>query len=310
MAWKPPEHDLARKLRDHLPERQWRTAIGEICVRHGVEHRDLSSFASGSDVVWGAGRWVIKLTAPLWRSEIETEARCLRQVHGQLAVETPEVLATGELAGWPYVVMRRVSGVAIGSIWRDVTREERLRLAGELGRLARFLHGLDCGRVADGWVPFWGACRRNVGRRHAEPEVPQELSAAVDPFLESVGELVCEPRGFLHTELLDQHVLVEERAGHYEPSALIDFADSRIGPIEYEFPAPVEFLFKGEPGILRAFLIAYGIPGEELTPERSQRMLAWALSHRFGRLRRMLEAVLPARPTSLPELARTLFGLD
>jgi len=62
----------------------------------------------------------------------------------------------------------------------------------------------------------------------------------------------------LHTELLDEHVLVEERGGRYELSGLIDFADGRVGPAEYDFPAPVEFLFRGQPGLLGFFLRAYG----------------------------------------------------
>ena len=104
-------------------------------------------------------------------------------------------------------------------------------------------------------------------------------------------------------------MLVAERGGRVVPCALIDFADGRLGPPEYEFAAPVEFVLRGEPGLLRALLTAYGDDPAALGPARSERMLAWALCHRFGSLARMLRAVAPARPRSLAELARTLYGL-
>ena len=138
--------------------------------------------------------------------------------------------------------------------------------------------------------------------------MPTGLADAIPDFL-AEHDLATEPRVPLHTELLDQHVLVSERGGRPVPSALIDFADARLGPAEYEFAAPVEFVFRGEPGLLAAYLRAYGERGSALGPARSERMLAWALCHRHGSLARMLAAVAPAAPRSLPELAARLYGV-
>jgi hygromycin-B 7''-O-kinase len=131
--------------------------------------------------------------------------------------------------------------------------------------------------------------------------VPEELTRQVPSFLATVGSLRSPALVFLHTEVLDQHLLVEERAGRTELSALIDFADGRSGPPEYKFPAPVEFLFKGEAGLLREFLLTCGHEARELTPERSERILAFGLCHRYGRLLRMLRSVEPTRPATRPE---------
>jgi len=308
--WQPPEHDHKAELRDHLSVEGWREPVAEICARHGIADDQLAPFATGSDIVWSAGEWVVKLTAPRWREELASEARCLNHVAGRLDVATPAVHSTGDLGGWPYIVMSRVDGVALATIWPGLGHAERLRMAGELGRLTRALHTIEPWSEPHDWVDFWARCTSDVGRRHAVEGVPSELADQVDPLLAQVGTLDDSSRVFLHTELLDQHVLVTERDGRFELCALLDFADSRIGPAEYDFAAPVEFIFKGEAGLLRAFLVAYGTPDHELGPERSESMLAWALCHQFGSLRRMLQVVAPARPSSLRELAATLYGLQ
>jgi hygromycin-B 7''-O-kinase len=113
----------------------------------------------------------------------------------------------------------------------------------------------------------------------------------------------------LHTELIDQHVYVSERAGKFELSGLLDFADARSGPAEYELAAPVAFVFRGERGLLRAFLLAYGIPERQLTPHYAQTLLAWNLCHRFANLARELALLHPPLPETFEELAERLYAL-
>lgn len=308
MSWSPPEYDRTKELREHLPAEGWRAAVAAIAQRHSLGHslgqKGLAPFASGSDVVWAAGDSVVKLTAPVWASEIEAEERCLRAVAGRLSVQTPEVVARGELAGWPYVVMTRVAGVALGELWPALDHAGRVRLAADLGRLVAELQAIDVGALPDEWDAFWRGCRGGVRERHARGAVPEPLLEQIEPFLASVGELDARGRRLLHTELLDEHVLAAPRSGQVELCALIDFADGCVGPPAYETAAPVEFLFKGERGLLGAYLEALGQAGETCAEER----LAWALCHRFGSLARMLEAVRPAQPATLSELSMLLYA--
>lgn len=299
MAWTPPPVQ-ASTVRDLLPEREWVAPLLEICARHGLPSDALAAFSSGSDVVWGAGDVVIKLTTPRWAAQMASERRALEHVAGRLSVTTPRLLHHGELEGWPYLVMSRVAGIAVAERWPALDRARRLKLAAELGAVLRELHGL-AACTDDDWPAFWARCRADVARRHDEPDVPPELVRGIEPFLSRQGELDGEGRCFLHTEYLDQHVLLDGRA---RPTAVIDFADTQVGPAPYDFAAPVEFIFKGERGLLRAFLDGYGADAERYAPDE---LLAWALCHRFGRLRRMLEAVAPAVPRDLPELARLLY---
>ena len=106
-------------------------------------------------------------------------------------------------------------------------------------------------------------------------------------------------------------LFVEERDGAWQLSGLIDFADGRVGPAEYDFPAVVEFVLRGERGLLPAFLLGYGGYGDcdRRDPVRSaERLLAWGLCHRYGRLRRMLSAV-SGEARDLGQLAERLYAV-
>lgn len=309
MSWQPPEHDRQTELRDHLSVEEWRVPIDLIAQRHDLDRRGLFPFATGSDIVWSAGAHVVKLTAPCWVDEIAAEASALARVQGRLSLASPELHARGELEGWPYVVMGHVPGEAIGELWAGTSNAERVRLAGELGELTRELHALGDESEAQAWPHFWAKCCEGVAARHEARGAPAKWVRQIDGFLDAVGTLEPQAFGFLHTELLDAHILARREEHGVQLCGLIDFADSCVGPVDYEFAAPIEFLFKGEPGALRAFLLGYGESESALDLERSKRLLAWALCHRFGSLPRILAACGPDAPDTLEGIAGSLYAL-
>ena len=313
----PPTLELGRELRDHLPHSDWRAAVQRIAERHGLGAAGAHPFASGSDVVWPAGDAVVKLTDPAWRWQIEAEARALEHVAGRLPVRTPRPIALGELEGWPYVVLERVPGRALAEVWPELGTDARRDLARDLGQLVRALHDLPLDGLPDDWDGFFGVCLAGLPERLRAPGVPDALVDGVPAWLDAHGlrdELGQRgrPRVFLHTELLDQHVLDERRSGRWVPAAMIDFADHRVGPFEYELPALVEFVFRGERGLLGTFLRAYGLPEDGLDAAYGERLLAWGLAHRYGSLRRMLGCLGGdgGEPVAgLGELAARLYAL-
>jgi hygromycin-B 7''-O-kinase len=301
--WVPPELVPGKALRSLEPVGGWRTAIEHIARRHGHESADASAYERGETIVWRVGDHVVKLTKPACEYQIVAEVGCLTAVRGKLGVETPELVAHGELSGWPYVVMRRIGGRPLCDVWPRCDHDERLRFAAKLGALCRTLHALPPTGFPSGWDVFARENRAALRTKHAG--APAALVAQIEPFLARLGPL----EGALvpvHTELLDSHLYVEERGGHIELSGLIDFADARLAPAPYEFSGPIEFVFKGEPGLLRAFLLAYGVDGQTLTSRHAELHLAWLLTMRFSTLERLLRVVAPRVPASLEELATLL----
>ena len=310
--WRAPTLQPGREIRDQAPADHWRSGAREILLRHGFAEGELSAFSSGSDVVWGNGQHVVKLSTPRWREAIAWEATVLDHVQGQLPVRTPACLARGEIDGWPYLVMDHVPGQAIGPVWAGLGNQARLALARQIGSVTRALHDLQAPSQAEPWDPFWKQCQERARTRSAD----SPLEAAVPKFLERWSAWPTHPLAFLHTELLDQHILVEpidhERdmgsdGAAWRVSALIDFADAHVGAPGYDLPALAEFLFRGEPGAWGAFFDGYRWRERHGPLPEPENCLAFGLQHQFASLPRAMEAAGTPTPQSLEQLARKLY---
>lgn len=264
----------------HLQPHQWRDIAARVLARHGLSTADLAPADSGSDVVWLSDTAVIKISAPVWADEIDAEARwCARA-----QVPTPQVLAVGREQGWPYVITQRLPGRGLDQVWARADRSERLVWAARLGELVAALHATPV-EPDPGWDAYVAESRRQAPERE---RAIRDTAA----FLERI-RWTAEPHVLLHTELLGEHVLVDDHG----VVGVIDFADGRVGHPLYEVAAPVQFLFKGEPGLLTAFFDAWGRP----LPDPDT-LLAWSLSHRFGRMARVLD-----QPHAAHDAARAVF---
>ena len=279
-------------------------AMQEICDRHGLSTRGLALFASGSDVVFGGDGFVIKLSTPQWAEQMAHERRVLEMVAGALPVETPRVLAQGEVEGWPYFVMHRLEGMqSLASVWGGLDGKGRRRMAGELGEVVAALHGLAVSDEDAGEWAGWLAVRQAaVVERHGGA-VPAGWGS-VEGFVAGV-EARAAGLVWLHTELLGEHVMVRDG----RVAGLIDFADARVGHPDYEWPAAVEFVFRGEAGCLRALLEGYGWSGDAIDGMDPRRLAVWSLWHQFGRVKRAVDAVGEPVPTGWGEWVGRLYGL-
>ena len=79
-----------------------------------------------------------------------------------------------------------------------------------------------------------------------------------------------------------------------------------LGHPHYEFVAP-GFIARDEPGLLRAMLLAYGFSEDELDASLAQRLMAYTLLHRFGKISEYLGLFGSEPPADLAELQRRLW---
>jgi hygromycin-B 7''-O-kinase len=299
-----------------------------VAARHDFALREVRAFPGGSLLVLdtGAGR-VIKLYSPLEPEDYETEVAALRAIEGRLPVETPRVLATGEIDGWPYLVMTRLPGqpanarwVArrpVDEPWRRIPRADQLRVAEEVGRAVAALHRVPTGELPDGMRPSWGAFvaaqRETCVARMKAGGLGEPWLEQLPSFLASVDLRPPAEGVLLHTEIMRDHTLVEQRAEGWRLSGILDFEPAMIGDPDYELASVAVFLTGGDFEAFRAFLRGYGFPASEQTPDLARRVLAYLLLHRYGNLAWCL-ALLPEHPeaTTLDALAAAWlpFGAD
>lgn len=262
-----------------------------------------------------AGDLVLKLfppvaTWPPW----PVEAEVLAAVQGRLPTATPRVHAAGERDGWGYVLMSRVPGVPLDTVWGQVPTAGRDRLAGQLGEMVAALHETPPPAIRNWWPADWPGF---VAQRRAQAVSEQRglgLPAAWAEQIPGFLDAVTLPPGtpvLLHTEVMREHLLVTEAPdGAWQLSGLTDFEPAMRGEREYEFVAVGVFVARGDARFLARTLTAYGYRPDQLGPGLRRRLLAWAILHRYSNLWRWMRRLPgPARLT-LGALADSWFATE
>ncbi len=307
MTWQGPEHVPGNSLRAAAPPAHWQQAAA---LATGTAPSAWVMFDTGSDVVLGSHEAVFKMSHPRWASEIEAEARLLRRVAGRLPVTTPAPLDHGTLDGWPWVLMSRIPGRALGEVWPQLEHTDRRRLARDLGRLLASLHALPFDDAdAAGWNAFFDEMVRTAPERHARHGASPAWVARVAPLLAATPWAPTR-LAWLHTEVLDQHVLVDQVDGRIELVGMLDFADGRVGHPGYELSAVAEFIFRGEAGLMRELLIALDHPALPPGPRTARELAAWGVVHQFGSIPRTLATCGAPEPADFDEVARRLYDAE
>jgi hygromycin-B 7''-O-kinase len=258
--------------------------------------------------VFGAGAiHLVKLFPPLWAEEQTVERAALQHVAGRLSVATPEVVAAGELEGWSYLVLTRVSGAPLAARWAGLAPKARARAARRAGEIVAEHHALElpgAGVPAPPWADFVAERAERARAWLAASAASRGWADALPGFLAPLlPALVSAPPVFLNADVTEEHLLLAaDDSG--DVVGLVDLADAMVGAREYDL---VSFaLFLGGTPPLREFLAGAGVTRSELGPELAARLVAWSLLHRYANLDE-LEALAP-RGIALAALPRALFG--
>lgn len=285
-------------------------AIEIIAQRHRVPGLE-GPITSGTQVVYMARSHVIKLFIPLSLADHAAERVGLVAAAGALPVETPAVEAEGELEGWPYFVMSRLSGSGLASAWSTLPSADRLHLIARAGELAAALHRLAVppdAPVPDA-RPLLGRPIAEVIAKHRKNGVSPSWLHAIQGTLEGLRPVATldRPPVLLHCDLYPEHLMFEVRNGRPEVSGLFDFGDTMIGPPEYDLAATAILMACHEPGGLHTMLTAYGYEPRALDEQLGARLVRALLGQRYCALPQILPMVPePRRPTTVEALTRLI----
>jgi len=291
-----------------------RPGVDQLCRLLGVNAVGLSRFAGGSRPVYAAGDLVLKLYPPVSIVRWAVEAGVLAAVEGRLPTPTPRVRAAGQHDGWGYVLMSRMAGVPLNTVWKRMTTRERDHLADRLGETIMALHQVPAPVVENWWPSDWPAFvadqRAHCGEKQRDKGLPPAWANQIPGFLDDVA-LRSGPPVLLHAEVRRLHLFVSHaHGGAWRLSGLVDFDHAMRGTREYEFVAAGVSVARGDGRFLSRVLTAYGYTNGQLDRDLRQRLLAWAILYKYGNLATWLRRLPQPKNPTLASLADCWFATE
>ena len=255
----------------------WRAVIESIA--RGCGTGPAVQVTEGTVLVALLGRTqVLKLYPPFLRDHFAFECAALARLGGRLPVRTPELLATGEHDGWPWLLMTQLAGEPLTTVWPGLSEAQKCALLSELGALAAEAHALPVGELsghAPRWADFIATQRLHCAGRQQRTGLPPHLLHQLGEFLQ--GDLPQGPDVILTGEYTPMNLLAQQG----RLSGMFDFGDGLVGPREYDWLGPLCFLAAGHAQRCRAFLGGYGAT---MDGPRRLALLRLLLLHRYSNL--------------------------
>lgn len=246
---------------------------------------------------------VLKVFPPHETEHAALEVACLRALQGELPVRTAELIDQGVCQGWPWILMQRLPGQELAEAWPNLSHPHRLALATQLGEALKVLHALPAPQEVPrvDWAAWCAERLPRLEQLQRQKGCPEPLLDGLQTFVKGC-DLGAGQTGWLHTEIMREHLLVEMTSRGPRLSGLFDFEPSWVGPVDYEYGAVGLFFSAGQPDLLHAVQRA---AGREIDPER---LFALTMMHRYAHLgwyhRRL------GGPTDHAALARAWFAVN
>lgn len=296
---------------NHKNDTLWDEVIQTILHQENLQYDTFSRFPMGGNIVYEMdNQMVLKLFAPFDSREFEIESEVLEKTDwSKVEIQVPHMIGKGIFNGWHYLLMTRVPGELLIDMWEELSFEERIMVARDLGKLINQMHRLDVtvyeklDRSFDRWIMN----QKEQAREHHEktglsPKLVKEVQSYVSTF-QPTGESV-----LLTGEYTPFNLLVNQVAGQWKLTGLIDFADCFVGESTYDFLGPILFNFYKEQGLTQAFLSGYGL---ELSEELRLKLMQLLLLHRFSHLPNYMEGTIEMDDVeSLEALLKLFFSYD
>ncbi len=313
MPFKLPVVTDATDYNLHFNDDVWRQAAAMICARHNLFYENLGRSQQGENIIFFVDqRFIIKIFVPFRENHLR-ETAALEYAQGKLSIKTPELVHTGGVDGWSYLVMTQLAGHASREVWATIGRHDRLEIISRLGAAMSELHTHDAPLQTDLNRDWHGFVERqaqtSVERQRACNASPEWLESLPAYIAERVELLpVHHKQVFLHGDIHAGNVLLAEEGGRWHITGLIDFGDSLCGYHEYEFVAPGVLMAQGNPELQRAMLLAYGYEESQLDLNLRARLMLLTILYECSNLPKYALRLAPeAAHLTLSELESAIW---
>lgn len=238
----------------------------EILRKEGLPLCELENMSPGTNAVFKAGDYVLKIFAPKESGmdqslDRQTEIFTMKFAE-EKGIATPSLVAEGHIEDkydFAYIIMKYIKGQELQDKLAEASAEESFALGRELRKLTEALHA-PCEKFNDKYL---------FGDEHIEKrwdKFPDTLLKERREYLHThdFGEF-----GFVHGDLCIGNILVGDEL------YLIDFADAVLAPKSYEF-IPILFDYREFGEFLKGYF-----EGDEIAA-LTETILEGLLLHAFG----------------------------
>lgn len=261
-----------------------------IIHQHLLPEAPLLLFSEGTNIVFEYDdNKVIKIFPPFHRKQFNSEFLVLKHLQGKLSVKTPIIEYHGEIMDWPYIIMTKLEGTLLETLWEKMDYHNKMIIIRELGMLIQEVHALPIEGLEEidcQWKQFINTQINHCVEQHQSTMLHAFLLQQIPAYLELVKEdlLKIKKPVILTGEYTPMNFLVKSISGVWHIEGLIDFGDAMLGAPEYDLLGPGAFLIQGDKELLREFLISYGYSPSMLTTTLSHKLTALMLLHQYSNL--------------------------
>ncbi|MCK5035654.1 MAG: phosphotransferase [Candidatus Sabulitectum sp.] len=226
---------------------------------------------------------IVKVFSQNELSFCNNEAKYLETLHGKLSVTTPELFVKGIYNGLPFLIMQKQKGFPLKSVWNDISIWEKRRIIAQIADMLKELHSLPCELFPTrepGWKDFINTQTLDLLQNHRESGLSNAWTENISRFIQNTDEVENSSESVIcHTEIMQEHLFVEESNRGFNITGLIDFEPSMIAVPEYDFCSIGLFISAGDKGLFNHFLDTYGYKGD------SRGIMRMLLLHRYSNMK-------------------------
>ena len=263
--------------------------VEEICNSRSIPFQGERIYEGSRILYQIQGKRIVKVFSAQENSFSENEAEYLKALHGKLSVTTPKLFSAGTHRGYPFLIMEKLPGSSLKSIWIDLSPWEKKRILSQIAQMLKELHSLPVEQLKDRdpqWSRFMKTQTDNLVNNHREFGLNSIWRDRIHEFIESTEAIEFSSETVLcHTEVMKEHLFLTKKNGSFNLSGLIDFEPSMVAIPEYDFCSVGLFISGGEAGLFKHFLESYGYRG---SPEGIMRML---LLHRYSNMKWFISTI-------------------
>jgi serine/threonine protein kinase len=217
--------------------------IKHIFMVEGIPLLDIRATTPGTNAVFHCGRYVVKIYAPLetgisgneYRRELEALRRASRQ-----NIPSPKITACGMVADkyeFYYLITEKVLGAEATNIITNYSYDDKFSFVQKLNKLLSKINT----RAPLNEKEFKSGLIHNKRWSIFPPPVQKQIKKISHGM--SFRDMV-----YVHGDLTGENVLLNK-----DKITLIDFGDSKIAPVYYEYPPIIYELFNHDKTLSNLF---------------------------------------------------------